>query len=63
MRCSIHTSGSDCCPTFLIGRRNDDFITGLLLEEEYQAWNLKYNMIFDENSEVLFSELSPNGNG
>ena len=32
-------------------------------EEEYQAWNTKYYIILNENGEVLFSELSLNGNG
>lgn len=32
-------------------------------EEEYQAWNTKYYIIVSEDGDVLFSELSLNGNG
>ena len=32
-------------------------------EEEYQAWNTKYYMIVNEDGDILFSELSLNGNG
>ena len=32
-------------------------------EEEYQAWNTKYYIIVSEDGEILFSELSLNGNG
>ena len=34
-----------------------------LFEEEYQVWNSKYYMIIDEDGEILFSELTLNGNG
>jgi hypothetical protein len=32
-------------------------------EEDYQVWNTKYCMIISEDGEILFSELSLNGNG
>ncbi len=32
-------------------------------EEEYQAWNTKYYVIVSEDGDILFSELSLNGNG
>ena len=34
-----------------------------LFEEEYQVWNSKYYMIINEDGEILFSELTLNGNG